>query len=432
MKKKKNNDAYSIKSFLIHGRQKTRAWDYTHHIIPPQSCSTAYRLDTAERGAKGFAGLADPSTSDFRKSRVYVYERMDEPARSMLEDQLAYVEGGEIALCFASGMAAIAAAVGINTKSGDKIIAHHTLYGCTYSLFTNWLPRFQIQPTFIDMKDRNLLKKTISPMTKVIYFETPVNPTLEQIDIRAICQVVKSVNRRRKAKEKILVIMDNTFATPFCQRPLSLGVDIVVNSLTKNIGGFGTDIGGVVVAPKKYKSDLFLFRKDFGGVMPAKSAWPILVYGLSSLDLRARKQQATAIKIAEFLEKHKKVKYVRYPGLRSFPQRQLAMKQMRDFDGNFAPGIMIYFVLKGSREQAFKSGKKLVNTIAKKAYALTLAVSLGQIRTLIEMPSSMTHSMVPEESKAEGEVDPGGIRLAIGLEEPEDIIKDLSMALSHI
>lgn len=432
MKKKGKKNDYSVKSFLIHGRQRTRAWDYTHHIIPPLSSSTAYRLDTAERGAKGFEGLADPSTSDFRKSRVYVYERMDEPARSMLEDQLAYVEGGDIGMCFASGMAAIAAAVSINAQAGDEIIAHHTLYGCTYSLFTNWLPKFQVRPTFIDMKDINLLKKLISPKTRVIYFETPVNPTLEQIDIRAVCQVAKSMNKKRKAKEKIHVIMDNTFATPFCQRPLSMGVDIVVNSLTKNIGGFGTDIGGAVVAPKKYKSDLFLFRKDFGGVMPAKSAWPILVYGLSSLDLRARKQQATARKVAEFLEKHKKVKYVRYPGLRSFPQRQLAMKQMRDFDGNFAPGIMIYFVLKGNRQQAFKKGKKMVNTIARNAYALTLAVSLGQIRTLIEMPSSMTHSMVPEESKAEGDLDPGGIRIAIGLEEPEDIIRDLRATLSRI
>lgn len=432
MKKKGKKNDYSVKSFLIHGRQRTRAWDYTHHVIPPQSCSTAYRLDTAERGAKGFAGLADPSTSDFRKSRVYVYERMDEPARSMLEDQLAYVEGGEIGLCFASGMAAVAAAVGINVKSGDEIVAHHTLYGCTYSLFTNWLPRFQVRSNYINMRDISALKKAISPKTRVIYFETPVNPTLEQIDIRAVCQVARSISRKRRAKEKILVIMDNTFATPFCQRPISMGVDIVVHSLTKNIGGFGTDIGGVVVAPKKYKSDLFLFRKDFGGVMPARSAWPILIYGLSSLDLRARKQQATAMKVAQFLEKHRKVKYVRYPGLKSFPQRQLAMKQMRDFDGNFAPGIMIYFVLKGSRQEAFKRGKKMVNSIAKSAYAITLAVSLGQIRTLIEMPSSMTHSMVPEESKAEGDVDPGGIRLAIGLEEPEDIIRDLRTALSRI
>jgi methionine-gamma-lyase len=234
---------------------------------------------------------------------------------------------------------------------------------------------------------------------------------------------VSEICRRRR----VTTLVDNTFATPFCQRPLTLGADVVAHSLTKNICGFGTDMGGAVVTTLDLESELLLYRKDFGGVLSPKNAWPILVYGLPSLELRMRKEEQNALEVAPFLEGHPKVASVSYPGLESFPQRALARRQMTDFDGTFAPSNMIYFVMKGGD----RSASRLVNHCAKHAYALTLAVSLGQIRTLIEKPTGMTHSALPAAVKKAGHLSPGGVRLSIGIEDPGDIIHDLREALKR-
>jgi cystathionine beta-lyase/cystathionine gamma-synthase len=226
--------------------------------------------------------------------------------------------------------------------------------------------------------------------------------------------------------------VDNTFATPYCQRPLEHGADLVVHSLTKNICGFGTDIGGVVIGGKEFLPSLLMYRKYFGGVMSPKAAWPILVYGLPTLPLRTSMQMKNAMEIARFLENHPKVERVQYPGLPSFRFYNLAKKQMIDYDGNFAPGILLYFVLKGTPDEALKRGRKMIDFIAEHAYTLTMAVSLGQIRTLIENPASMTHSAIPADEQVKAGIDPGGIRLAIGIEEVKDIINDLGLALDQI
>ncbi len=210
-------------------------------------------------------------------------------------------------------------------------------------------------------------------------------------------------------------------------------MDFVVHSLTKNIGGFGTDIGGVVIGKKKYRDILMLYRKDFGGVLSSKSAWPIMVYGLPSLAIRMKTEIANAIKVAEFLIQHPKIDFVNYPGLPSFKFYELAKKQMIDFHGNFAPGNMIYFALKGKTpEEGRERGRAMMNYIAQNAYTLTLAVSLGHVRTLIEHPGSMTHSMIPTEEQIKEGIDPAGIRMSIGLENADDIIKDLEDALNQI
>ncbi len=248
------------------------------------------------------------------------------------------------------------------------------------------------------------------------------------IDIQSVAEIVKNENTNRQNNDHILTIVDNTFATPRCQRPLNWGITMVVNSITKNIGGFGTDMGGVIVTSKEYENDIMLYRKDFGGVLSSKSAWPILVYGLSTLIERGKKQQDSAKKIAQYLENHPKIAQVSYPGLDSFPQKELANKQMIDFDGEFAPGNMIYFNLKNDRES---DCNKLLNYIAEKAYSITLAVSLGHIRTLIEKPGSLTHSMIPEDKQKEARMDKSGIRMSIGIEKADDIIADLDDALKH-
>lgn len=399
---------YSKRSFLVHGRFWSGKWDFAHHVVPPMTASSTFRLESAERGAAGFCGYADAA----KRSDVYIYDRLDEPTRAMLEERIAYAEDGEIAVCYSTGMAAIAAAGGILLRSGDEVLAHRTLYGCTYSLFTNWYPRQGIRVRYGDLRR----EMPIGPKTRVVYLETPVNPTMELIDIAAVAREAK----RRGA----LVVVDNTFATPFCQRPLGLGADLVVHSLTKNICGFGTDMGGAVVGARKYESDLLLYRKDFGGTLSPKNAWSILVYGIPSLELRIRKEEQSALEIARFLESHPRVARVSYPGLESFEQKELARRQMTDFDGRFAPGNMIAFSMRTAA-----AAQKLVNRVARSAYTITLAVSLGQIRTLIERPGSMTHSALPGEIQKGGGIDPGLVRLSVGIEDPGDIIRDLAVAL---
>jgi methionine-gamma-lyase len=264
----------------------------------------------------------------------------------------------------------------------------------------------------------------------VLYMESPVNPTLRLIDLGAITDLAASVNKTRTEADRIYTVVDSTFATPFCQRPISHGIDFVVHSLTKAIGGFGTDIGGVVIGPKWSLDMLMLYRKDFGGVLSAKSAWPVLVQGLPSLAVRMRQMQHTAMRVAEYLVSRREIECTRYPGLPTFDQAELARRQMVDYEGNFAPGAMIYFVMRGETvAEGLAKAERFINHVARNAYCITLAVSLGNIRTLIEHPGSMTHSAIPAEEQVAKGLDPGGIRLAIGLEKPEDIIKDLASSL---
>lgn len=418
-----------METSLIYGKSKSKRWDFSHHVIPPMSSSATYRLGSAERGAKGF--LAYGKDEEDGKAPIYIYDRLDEPNKGMLEENLARAESGDICLTFATGMAAISAALGCTTKSGDEIICHKTLYGCTNSLLTNWYPRYNINVKFVDMRFINDFAGHISPRTRAVYYETPANPTMELIDIARVSDVIKQANKKRKEEHKIVSIVDNTFATPFCQRPLELGADFSVHSLTKNIGGFGTDMGGAVITKHKWFLQLLLYRKDFGGVLAPKSAWPVLVYGLPTLILRIKQQQENTGKIAEFLQSHPIVDKVLYPGLPSHPQYEIARKQMVDYDGNFAPGIMLYFQIKGTQKKSEQACKKIENYIAKNAYSITLAVSLGQLRTLIESPTSMTHAVLSVKDKHRSGILGSGLRISAGIEDPKDVIADLKKAFEH-
>lgn len=428
----REDDGYSTEAHLIYGQSQDPRWDYSHHLVPPISSSATYRLDSAQRGAQGFTEFAHLSGEVAVRTRapIYIYDRLGEPNKDMLEENLAYAERGDIAVTFASGMAAVAGILGILTGTGSEIVAHTTLYGCTYSLLTNWYPRLKIGVKFADFTRPEDVRRAITGATRVLYMESPVNPTLRLIDLKAIADLAKEANAGRSAEQRIFTVVDSTFATPFCQRPITLGVDFVVHSLTKAIGGFGTDIGGAVVGPRWSHDPLMLYRKDFGGVLSSKSAWPVLVQGLPSLAVRMRHMQASAQVVAEFLATRPEIAGVQYPGLPSFPQRDLARRQMVDYDGNFAPGPMIYFVLRGATPaDALARAERFINHVAANAYCVTLAVSLGNIRTLIEHPGSMTHSAIPAEEQAAKGLDPGGVRLALGLERPEDVIRDLRHSL---
>lgn len=437
----KVKEQYDLRTRLIHGSMRTPKWDYSHHVVPPLTSSATFRLSSSQRGARGFFEFACDRVDTTRQVPIYIYDRLDEPTRGMLEENLAAAEQGEIGVCFSTGMAAISASIASLTRYGDQVVAHNTLYGCTYSLMTNWLPRQGVNTRFVDMRVPKEIGKAISARTRIVYFETPVNPNLELIDIGAVREIVDRANHGRSELEKIHIVVDNTFATPFCQRPLTLGAHIVVHSLTKGIGGFGTDMGGVVIGPKSLHNVLFMYRKDFGGVLSPKAAWNVLVYGLPSLAARMANMQKSAGYIANWLDEHPKVDKVLYPGLNSFPQQDLAERQMVDYRGKFAPGSMIYFTLreKGGANQA---AEKFINYVADKAYCITLAVSLGQVKTLIENPYSMTHSayLAVDANKAKkngrgscetNRVEPGGIRLSIGLEDRDDIIADLEAGLEH-
>ena len=257
----RKKEDYSLRTHMIHGAFDSKKWDFNHHVVPPVSQSTAFRLTSLERGAKGFVQFASADEALSGHIPIYIYDRLDEPTRAMLEENLAYAEGGDICVTFASGMAAISGVLGSVVRQGQEVLAHQVLYGCTYSLMTNWLPRFGMQARFTNFLKTESLFDQVTPATRVLYFETPTNPTMELIDITALRRVADQVNASREERERVLVIVDNTFATPHCQRPLKLGADIVVESLTKGLGGFGTDMGGAVIAPAEWYNYLMLFRR---------------------------------------------------------------------------------------------------------------------------------------------------------------------------
>lgn len=418
-----------MEAFLIHGEDVTPKWDYSHHVVPPMTASVIYRVGSVERGARGFAQFGDYEAMS--EDPIYIYERIDEPTTGMLEDRLAEAERGEMGIAFSTGMAAISALTCVLTRAGHHIVSNDSIYGCTYSLFTKWMPQRGVEVGFAHLNGADL-EKLVRPNTRIVYFETPVNPTLELIDIKAVCEAVAKINSGRKEEDRVYVVVDNTFASPVCQRPLEWGADFVVASLTKHISGYGTDMGGVVIGPKKFFGDIMLYRKDFGAILSGRHAWPFLVYGLPSLSIRMKRTMATATELSKHLSQHPKVARVAYPGLEGHPQYELARRQMRTYDGQFAPSSILYFVLKGPPDEARANGAKLMNWLAARSLSYTLAVSLGHCKTLIEHPSSMTHSAICAADQLKAGIDPGGVRISVGLEEPAMLIEEMEKALTQI
>jgi methionine-gamma-lyase len=422
-------EQYNMRSRLIHGDMRTQHWDYSHHVVPPLSCSATYRLDNTDRAAEGFMQFGSEKDA---LHEILIYDRLHEPTSEMLEDRLREAERGGCAVTFSTGMAAISGALGALLSAGDHVVSHRCVYGCTHSLFQNWyIPRLNIGVTRVDMTDVAAVRAAIRPETRVLYLETPVNPTLDIIDLRALSDIIAAENAQRPAEQRLYSIVDNTFSTPACQRPLEHGIDIVVHSLTKGIGGFGTDMGGVVIAPLELRPRILLYRKDFGGSLSSKAAWQPLVYGLPTLHVRMRQMQESAGRIARYLQAHPEVDKVRYPGLETDPHHAVAQRQMLGYGGEFMPGSMIYFTLKDKPDSNLRA-KAFTDHAAQHSYCMTLCVSLGQVKTLIENPSSMTHSALSPEDQRKGGIEPGGIRLSIGIESVDDLLRDLDACFAHI
>lgn len=372
----------------------------TGAVAPPIYQSTAFVFPSAEAGAALFTG----------EGEGYIYTRLGNPTQAMLERKVAALEGGEAALATGSGMAAIATAMLTAVQPGGHLVSAQSIYSGTYALFTKDLPPLGIEMTLVDATDVANVARALRPNTQAIYIETPGNPTLDLIDITAVVEVARQAG--------VTVIMDNTFATPVNQRPLEMGVDVVVHSATKYFCGHGDAIAGMVVGPAEFvRRAREGVLRDFGGIISPFNAWLVL-RGLQTLPLRMERHNANALQVARWLDGHPQVAWVRYPGLESHPQHELARRQMRGYGG------MICFEVKGGVE----AGRTLMNSLE----LCTLAVSLGDVRTLICHPASMTHASVPASARRATGITDGLVRLSVGLEDPEDIIADLEQALVEV
>ncbi|MCP2520030.1 aminotransferase class I/II-fold pyridoxal phosphate-dependent enzyme [Candidatus Aminicenantes bacterium AC-335-B20] len=343
------------------------------------------------------------------KKEAYIYTRLGNPTISVLEEKMACLEGGESALIAASGMAAISTLVLTLVEAGENIVCQDTLYGGTYALFKNLMPRLGIEVRFVRCTDLEQIEKAIDSKTKLIFIETPSNPTLQVIDIKGVAEIAR--------KKNIHLCVDNTFATPYLQRPLELGADSVIHSATKYIGGHGDAIGGIIIGSKEFIKEAKNILKDIGATIGPFVAW-LLIRGLKTLAIRMERHCFNALKVAQFLEAHPKVSKVYYPGLPSHPQHELARKQMKNFGG------MVSFELKGGK----RAGEILQNSVK----LITLAVSLGDTDSLIEHPATTSHRAYSKEELEKFGIPEGLVRISIGIENFEDIIDDLKQALEKV
>lgn len=340
--------------------------------------------------------------------RGYEYARVQNPTREAMEANIAALEGGAHGIAFASGMAAIEA-ITKRLSSGDHVIYEENVYGGTHRMFVQVLARFGLQFTALDCRDLDAVRDLLKPNTKLVFVETPTNPMMRVCDLRAIVQLAH--------EREILVAVDNTFASPYNQRPLDLGVDIVVHSSTKYLNGHSDVIGGIVVTSNdEVANDLRFLQKATGAVPGPWDSWLIL-RGTKTLHLRMEAHNRNGQRIAEYLEQHQGIEAVHYPGLRSHPQHELARYQMRGFTG------MVSFEL-GSLERARR--------VAERTRLFALAESLGGVESLIGHPAIMTHASVPKEMRERMGVSDGLLRLSVGIEDVEDLIEDLEAALRNV
>ncbi|MGM0498936.1 MAG: methionine gamma-lyase [Bacillota bacterium] len=395
---KKDLEELGFQSLCCHAGQHADPQTGAHNT--PIYQTSTFAFDNVKDGAAKFAG----------EKEGYIYTRLANPTQNALEEKMAALEGAEAAIATASGMAAISAAVMAVVFAGDHILALDCLYGGTHVLMEETLPRYGIEVTFADLSDLDNVDKYMQDNTKLVYLESPANPSLSLVDIEAITEKAHAAGAK--------VIVDNTFMTPYFQKPLALGADMVVHSATKYIGGHGDTVAGIIVGSQEMMDNIRgTTLKDFGGIISPFNAW-LLLRGLKTLPIRVEKHAKNAMKVAEFLADHEKVAKVYYPGLKSHPQYDLAVKQADGF------GSMISCELK----DGFEAGEKMMNNVQ----LATLAVSLGDVDTLIQHPASMTNSQVPREERIESGITDGLIRISIGIEDVEDIIDDLNYALSKI
>ncbi len=370
-------------------------------LVPPIYLTSTFAFESTEQGRQRFAG----------ESAGYIYSRVGNPTVALLESRLADLEGGAAALCTASGMGAITSAIYSLVQAGDEIVADQTLYGCTFGFFHHGLSRLGVTVNMVDMTRPEALEAAITPRTRLLFCESPTNPNMRLIDIAAVAEIGKS--------RSVPLMVDNTYCTPYLQRPLQLGATYVVHSATKYLGGHGDLLAGAVIGPEEdiQRMRFFGIKEMTGAVMSPFDAFLVL-RGLKTLAIRMDRHCAGATALARYLAAHPAVAGVSYPGLPEFPQYALAQRQMRQAGG------MIALELKGG----FAAGRVFMDTLK----LCTRAVSLGDAETLVQHPASMTHSTYTPEQQAEHGISPGLVRLSVGLEDIEDLQADLEQALAAV
>ena len=395
----KENSGFGTKA--IHGG-KMKDTQYGALTMPIYQTST-FEFDCCEQGGRRFAG----------EEKGYIYTRLGNPSISAVENKVALLEGGEACAAASSGMGAVSACLWSIAGAGKHILADETLYGCTFALLNHGMTRYGVEVTFVDTFDLEQVKANLKENTVCVYLETPANPNLKISDIQAVAELAHAYN------PAIQVVCDNTFASPYLQRPLELGADVVVHSATKYLNGHGDVIAGFVVGTEAFINEVKMFGlKDMTGATLGPFEAFLIMRGLKTMEIRMERHCANAKRVAEYLVKQEKVERVYYPGLETHPGYEIAKKQMQDF------GAMISFEVKGGKE----GGMKFVNSLS----MIPIAVSLGDAETLVQHPASMTHSVYTEEELKAAGISAGLIRLSVGLENAEDIIADLELGFSKI
>ncbi|CAG9228666.1 O-succinylhomoserine sulfhydrylase [Burkholderia gladioli] len=359
-----------------------------------------------------FTSAQDAATRFANSEDNYTYSRFTNPTVTMFQDRLAALEGGEACIATASGMAAIMSVVMSALQAGDHLVSSRSLFGSTLGMFSQIFSKFGITTTFVDPTDLNAWREAVRPETKMFFLETPSNPLTELADIAAISTVAKEA--------KALFVVDNCFCSPALQQPLKLGADVVMHSATKFLDGQGRVLGGALVGSKEFiTGKVFPFVRSAGPTLSAFNAW-VLLKGMETLSLRVERQSANALEIARWLERHPAVKRVFYPGLASHPQYEIAKRQQK------AGGAVVSFELKGDTPEAQRANAWRVIDNTRVA---SITANLGDTRTTITHPATTTHSRITPEARAAAGISEGLIRLAVGLENAEDLRRDLARGL---
>lgn len=368
-------------------------------LTPPIHMTSTFVFESAQQGRERFAGEAEG----------HVYSRISNPTLELLERRIAVLEGADAGLALSSGLGAITSAMWTILSPGDEVIVDKTLYGCTFSFLHHGLAKFGITVTHVDLTESANLAEAMSEATKLVYFETPANPNMRLVDIKAISDIAHQYDA--------LVMVDNTYSTPYLTSPIAFGADLVVHSATKYLGGHGDVIAGLLVGPQDLIQSVRLYgMKDMTGAVMSPFNASMVLRGIKTLELRMDRHCQSAMTVAKMLEAAPQVTKVWYPGLDSFEQYDLATRQMSDFGG------MIAFELAGgiAAGQAMIDATKMIHC----------AVSLGDTETLIQHPASMTHSTYTPEERQLHDISDGLVRLSVGLEGVEDIMEDLEQALT--
>ncbi|ANU16828.1 methionine gamma-lyase [Planococcus maritimus] len=374
-----------------------------HHdsLATPLYQTSTFSFANAQQGEARFAGEQDGN----------IYSRLGNPTVRVLEERMAEIEGGSGALAFGSGMAAVSTILVHLTKAGDHVLCSRGIYGCTFGLLSIMEEKYGITHSLIAMTDEQQIEQALRPETKVIYVETPINPTMELVNLRAVEAVAK--------KHGLRVVVDNTFSSPYLQNPIEYGADFVLHSATKYLNGHGDIVGGILVGADADEMQLIRMtvQKDFGGIMSPFDAW-LLIRGLKTLHVRMDRHIDNAEKIVEFLQGEQAVTRILYPFDAGHPQMALAKEQMRRGGG------LISFELEGGKKQA----QEFLNALS----LIKIAVSLGDAETLIQHPATMTHAVVPPEEREKMGISDSLVRLSVGLENVEDLLVDLEQAFAQI